>query len=264
MYDDRTVAQTVDAWGALWYATFRHPRCSPSHAHAMLDELRQDVLWANQEIARRGLARFTFGNASAIDRARRLVVIKPSGVAYDVLRSGDLVVTELSGRVVEGTLRPSSDLATHLELYRSFPGIGGVVHTHSPFATVWAQSGREIPCLGTTHADYFRGAIPVTAPLGREELEADYEVATGRAISRCFAVIEPLQVPAVLVHGHASFCWGATVRSAVETASILEAVAAMAYRTVSLNPTVAPIADALRERHFLRKHGPTAYYGQPS
>ena len=230
----------------------------------MLDDLRQDVLWANQEIARRGLARFTFGNASAIDRARRLIVIKPSGVAYDALRTGDLVITELNGRVVEGTLRPSSDLATHLELYRSFPGIGGIVHTHSPFATVWAQSGRAIPCLGTTHADYFRGPIPVTAPLGAEELLGDYEAATGRGIARCLAGMDPLQVPAAMVHGHAPFCWGTTVRAAVETASILEAVAAMAYRTVSLNPTVEPIADALRERHFLRKHGPDASYGQQS
>ncbi len=228
----------------------------------MLDELRHDVLWANQEIARRGLARFTFGNASAIDHARGFVVIKPSGVAYDSLRPGDLVVTELNGRVVEGDLRPSSDLPTHLELYRTFPSIGGVVHTHSHFATAWAQAGRAIPCLGTTHADYFRGSIPVTAPLGEEEVAGDYEAATGRAVSRCFVGSDPLQVPAVLVHGHGSFCWGASVRAAVEAASILEAVALLAYRTVSLNPDVAPIADALRERHFLRKHGPDAYYGQ--
>ncbi|MEP7345530.1 MAG: L-ribulose-5-phosphate 4-epimerase AraD [Gemmatimonadaceae bacterium] len=229
----------------------------------MLDELRQDVLWAHQELARRGLARFTFGNASAIDRARRLVVIKPSGVTYDALDEGTLVITQLDGRVVEGTLRPSSDLPTHLDLYRAFPTIGGVVHTHSHFATVWAQAGRAIPCLGTTHADYFRGAIPVTSPLGDDEIAGDYEAATGRAIARCFSGIDPLQVPAVLVHGHASFCWGVSARSAVETASILEAVAMMAYRTVSLNPDVVPIADALRERHFLRKHGPDAYYGQP-
>jgi len=228
----------------------------------MLDDLRQDVLWANQEIARRGLARFTFGNASAIDRARRLVVIKPSGVAYDALRADELVVTELSGRVVEGDLRPSSDLPTHLELYRAFPAIGGVVHTHSHFSTVWAQAGRAIPCLGTTHADYFRGAIPVTEPLGGEDISGDYEAATGRAITRSLVGIDPLHVPAVLVHGHASFCWGASVRRAVETASILEAVAQMAYRTVSLNPDVPPLGEALRERHFMRKHGPDAYYGQ--
>lgn len=228
----------------------------------MLDDLRQDVLWANQEIARRGLARFTFGNASAIDRARRLVVIKPSGVPYEALHAGELVVTELNGRVVEGELRPSSDLPTHLELYRAFPAIGGVVHTHSHFSTVWAQAGFSIPCLGTTHADYFRGAIPVTQPLGSDDISGDYEAATGRAIARCFAALDPLHVPAVLVHGHASFCWGASVRQAVETASILEAVAQMAYRTVSLNPDVPPLGEALRERHFMRKHGPDAYYGQ--
>ena len=229
----------------------------------MLDDLRRDVLWANQEIASRGLARFTFGNASAIDRARRLVVIKPSGVAYDLLDARDLCVTDLNGEVAEGSLRPSSDLPTHLELYRAFPGIGGVVHTHSHFATVWAQSGRSIPCMGTTHADYFRGAIPVTTALGDAEVAGDYEAATGRAIARCFAVIDPLQVPAVLVHGHASFCWAPSVRAAVETASILEAVASMAYRTLGVNPDVAPISDVLRDRHFLRKHGPGAYYGQP-
>lgn len=228
----------------------------------MLEALRTHVLWANQELARRGLARFTFGNASAIDRARKLVVIKPSGVPYEVLRATDLVVTELDGRVVSGDLNPSSDLATHLDLYRSFPSIGGVVHTHSHFATVWAQAGMEIPCLGTTHADHFRGPIPVTAPLGSDEISGDYEAATGRAIARQLFGLNPLHMPAVLVHGHASFCWGATVRDAVETASLLEAVASMAYRTVCLNPNAVPISDALRERHFLRKHGPTAYYGQ--
>ncbi|MFN8573874.1 MAG: L-ribulose-5-phosphate 4-epimerase AraD [Gemmatimonadaceae bacterium] len=228
----------------------------------MLEALRTHVLWANKELAKRGLARFTFGNASAIDRGRRLVIIKPSGVAYDVLTADDLVVTELNGRVVSGELRPSSDLPTHLDLYRAFPNIGGIVHTHSHFATVWAQAGKEIPCLGTTHADYFRGPIPITAPLGPDEIAGDYEAATGRAIARQLFGINPLHMPAVLVHGHASFCWGATVRDAVETASVLEAVAAMAYRTTCLNPGIAPISDALRERHFQRKHGPAAYYGQ--
>jgi len=227
-----------------------------------LAELRESVIDANLEIARRGLAPFTFGNVSGIDRARGLVVIKPSGVAYEALTARDLVVTDLTGVVVEGTLRPSSDLQTHLVLYRAFEAIGGIVHTHSHFATVWAQSGREIPCLGTTHADYFHGAIPLTAPLTADEVGGDYEANTGHAIRRRFVGMDPLRMPAVLVAGHASFCWGRDVGEALETASLLEEVARMAYDTVVLNATAEPIPESLLNRHFFRKHGPAAYYGQ--
>ena len=227
-----------------------------------LATLRAAVLAANVEIGRRGLAPFTFGNASGIDRARGLVVIKPSGVAYKSLSAADLVVTDLRGAIVEGSLRPSSDLPTHLVLYHAFKEIGGIVHTHSHFATVWAQSCREIPCLGTTHADYFHGPIPVTSHLTRDEVDGDYEVNTGRAIERRFAGMDALRMPAVLVAGHASFCWGRDVAAAVETASLLEEVARMAYHTVVLNATAEPIPDSLRDKHFFRKHGTAAYYGQ--
>lgn len=228
----------------------------------MLRELREAVLTANQEIARRGLARFTFGNASGIDRATGHVVIKPSGVAYDALTPEMLVTVDLDGNPVEGTLRPSSDLATHLALYRAFAGIGGVVHTHSHFATVWSQAGREIPCLGTTHADYFHGTIPVTETLPDHAVAGAYEENTGKAIVERFADLDPMAMPAVLVAGHASFCWGPSVGAAIETATILEEVAAMAYHTIVLNGEAAEISEALRDRHFLRKHGKDAYYGQ--
>ncbi|HEX7048893.1 MAG TPA: L-ribulose-5-phosphate 4-epimerase AraD [Longimicrobiales bacterium] len=229
-----------------------------------LVQLREEVLRANLEISRRGLALHTFGNASACARDEGLVVIKPSGVPYDVMRAEDLVVTDLEGVVVEGTMRPSSDLATHLVLYRAFPSVGGVVHTHSHYATVWAQAGREIPCMGTTHADYFRGPVPITAPLEAEEIASEYEANTGHAIVRRFRDLDPMEMPAVLVAGHASFCWGETVSAAVETASLLELVARMAYDTATLNPRATPISDALLDKHFLRKHGAAAYYGQPA
>ena len=230
--------------------------------HHGLAALRGDVCAANIELADRGLARFTFGNASAIDRQSGLVVIKPSGVPYETLQPKHLVVVDLDGQVVEGDLRPSSDLPTHLELYRAFAGIGGVVHTHSHFATVWAQSQREIPCLGTTHADYFHGPIPITAHLAAEHIASEYEANTGRAIVRRFAGLDPLCMPAVLVAGHASFCWGTTVSAAVETADLLEEVARMAYGTLTLNAAAEPLPAALLDKHFLRKHGPAAYYGQ--
>jgi L-ribulose-5-phosphate 4-epimerase len=227
-----------------------------------LEQLRREVCAANKEIARRGLARFTFGNASGIDRSTGLVVIKPSGVPYDDLTPAQMVVVDLEGTVVEGDLRPSSDMPTHVELYRAFAGIGGVVHTHSRYATLWAQSQREIPCFGTTHADYFHGPIPITAHLDPEYVQSEYEANTGREIVRCFSDLDPLRMPAVLVAGHASFCWATSVGAAVEIADLLEEVAFMAYGTVALNQSAEPIPDVLLDKHFLRKHGPGAYYGQ--
>ncbi|MFI5257674.1 MAG: L-ribulose-5-phosphate 4-epimerase AraD [Gemmatimonadales bacterium] len=227
-----------------------------------LSALRGDVCAANKELAERGLARFTFGNASAIDREAGLVVIKPSGVPYETMRPAHLVVVDLDGTVVEGSLRPSSDLATHLELYRAFEQIGGVVHTHSRYATIWAQAQREIPCLGTTHADYFHGPVPVTAHLAPGDIESEYEANTGREIVRRFANLDPVHMPAVLVAGHASFCWGLTVAAAVETADLLEEIAHMAYGTLTLDAAADPLPSALLDKHFLRKHGPAAYYGQ--
>ena len=224
--------------------------------------LRRDVLRANGELAHRGLALFTFGNVSGIDRAAGVVVIKPSGVGYDRLTPDDLVATDLDGKVVEGTMRPSSDLPTHLVMYQAFAHIGGVAHAHSHYATVWAQAGRDIPCLGTTHADYFHGAIPVVGHLSAGEISSAYEANTGHAIVRCFESIDPTRVPAALVAGHASFTWGASAAEAVESMSVLEEVARLAYETVVLNAAAEPIPDRLRDKHFFRKHGPDAYYGQ--
>jgi L-ribulose-5-phosphate 4-epimerase len=227
-----------------------------------LKTLRDEVLEANLELVRRGLVLYTFGNASGISRADGLVVIKPSGVAYDRMTADDLVITDLDGRIVEGSLRPSSDLPTHLALYRAFEPIGGIVHTHSTNATSWAQACREIPCLGTTHADYFYGAVPVTAPMEAPEIGSQYEWNTGRAIVECFAGRDPLHMRAVLVAGHGPFCWGESPADAAHVAVVLEEVARMAYSAMVLNPSVQPISGALRDKHFLRKHGPDAYYGQ--
>ena len=228
----------------------------------MLETLRREVLEANLELVRRGLVVDTFGNASGIAREQNLVVIKPSGVAYENLRPQDLVVSDLEGNVAEGSLRPSSDLPTHLVLYKSFPQIGGVAHTHSRSATAWAQAAREIPCLGTTHADYFRGSIPVTEMLSEQEIESGYERNTGHVIARRFAAIEPLSMPAVLVAGHAPFCWGRTPAEAAHLAWMLEEVAQMAFATLAVNPAARELPVALRDKHFLRKHGASAYYGQ--
>lgn len=227
-----------------------------------LDTLRKEVYLANIELVRRGLVIYTFGNASAVDREQGLIVIKPSGVPYNKMKPVDMVVADLEGRVVDGKLRPSSDLPTHAALYRAFPSIGGVAHTHSRQATAWAQACREIPCFGTTHADYFCGSVPVTATLTREEIESDYEANTGQAIVRLMKGRDPLACPAALVASHAPFCWGKTVADAVHAAVIVEELAAMACQTLTINPQAAPIADALRDRHHFRKHGPTATYGQ--
>jgi L-ribulose-5-phosphate 4-epimerase len=227
-----------------------------------LQALREEVLEANLELVRRGLVLYTFGNASGVAREEGLVVIKPSGVPYESMKPEHLVLVDLSGRVVEGGLRPSSDLATHLILYQAFPEIGGVAHTHSQAATAWAQARREIPCFGTTHADYFRGSVPVTEPLSAGEVASDYEVNTGHAIVRRFKELDPLEAPAVLVASHAPFCWGRTPAEAAHTAVIVEEIAALALRTMAANPAVAAIPRYLHEKHFLRKHGTTAYYGQ--
>jgi L-ribulose-5-phosphate 4-epimerase len=228
----------------------------------ILESLRKEVLEANLELVRRGLVVDTFGNASGISRGNNLVVIKPSGVAYEKLRPKDLVVTDLAGKTVEGPLRPSSDLPTHIALYKAFPKIGGVAHTHSRYATAWAQAGREIPCFGTTHADYFRGAVPVTEVLKREEIERDYEWNTGLAIVRRFVGIDPLGMRAALIAGHAPFCWGTSAADAAHVAWMLEEVAQMAFSTLTINPRTQPLSDVLGEKHFLRKHGASAYYGQ--
>lgn len=228
----------------------------------MLESLRQTVLKANLDLVARGLVIDTFGNCSAIARDQSIVAIKPSGLPYDNMRPEDIVLTHLDGRIVEGSLRPSSDLPTHLVLYRAFSHIGGIVHTHSSNATAWAQACREIPCLGTTHADYFRGPIPVTPHLQREEIETEYESNTGQVIVRRFAQLDPAHMRAVLVAGHAPFCWGKTVEEAVQVAVMLEQVAWLASSSLLLNPSVHPLSDALRDKHFLRKHGPAAYYGQ--
>ncbi|HXN22891.1 MAG TPA: L-ribulose-5-phosphate 4-epimerase AraD [Candidatus Dormibacteraeota bacterium] len=227
-----------------------------------VEKLREEVLEANLELVRRGLALYTFGNASGISRDERLVVIKPSGVPYDQLKVSDLVVTDLDGGIVEGKLRPSSDLPTHLALYRAFSEIGGVSHTHSEFATAWAQAGRAIPCLGTTHADSFHGSVPVTDSLESEEVISEYEKNTGHAIVRAFGQLDPMRVPAVLVRSHGTFCWGPNAQSAATNCVILETVARMAYYTVGLMQTVKPIPDFLHDKHFLRKHGKDRYYGQ--
>jgi L-ribulose-5-phosphate 4-epimerase len=226
------------------------------------DSLREMVCEANLELVRRGLVLYTFGNASGIDRARGLVAIQPSGVPYETMKPEDIVVVDLEGRNVEGNLRPSSDLATHLILYAAFSEIGGVVHTHSRHATVWAQANREIPCLGTTHADYFHGPVPVTQELPVSEIEDAYEANTGRAIVRRFRNLNPLRMPAVLVAGHAPFTWGSSVAEAAHRAVILEEVAQTALQTLAVNPTTPSLPQALLDKHFFRKHGRDAYYGQ--
>jgi len=227
-----------------------------------LQKLREQVLEANLELVRRGLVLYTFGNASGISRQDGLVAIKPSGVPYDGLRPEHMVVTKLTGEIVEGNLRPSSDLATHLEIYKQFPHVGGIVHTHSEFATAWAQAGRPIPCFGTTHADYFHGEVPVTSPLTAEEIASDYEKNTGLVICRRFRELNPEAVPAVLVASHGPFCWGRDANAAAHNAVVLESLARTAYYTTTLNANSLPIAAELHDKHFLRKHGSAAYYGQ--
>lgn len=229
----------------------------------MLENLKKMVCQANLSLVIEGLVIHTFGNVSGVDRKSGMVVIKPSGVSYDEMASEHMVVVALSdGHVVEGKLRPSSDTATHLELYRAFPQIGGVVHTHSPFATAWSQARRELPAYGTTHADYFHGPVPCTRPLETAEVQGDYEANTGKVIIERFTGIDPGHMQAVLVAGHGPFTWGSSPDDAVHNASILEYLAGMATQTERLNPAAVPLQREMLDKHFFRKHGPGKYYGQ--
>jgi L-ribulose-5-phosphate 4-epimerase len=228
----------------------------------MLEKLKEQVLEANLELCRRELVIYTWGNASGIDREQGLVVIKPSGVPYEKLTVDSMVVLTLDGEIVEGELRPSSDTPTHLGLYRGFPEIGGVVHTHSPHATIWAQANRAIPCLGTTHADYFYGAIPCVRVLTRDEVASAYEKNTAQVIIEYFRNLNYRHLPGVLVAGHAPFTWGKDVAEAVHNSVVLEEIAKMALASLQLNPKLRPLPQYLLDKHFLRKHGPGAYYGQ--
>ncbi|OAT23084.1 L-ribulose-5-phosphate 4-epimerase [Buttiauxella gaviniae ATCC 51604] len=231
----------------------------------MLEQLKQQVLEANLALPAHHLVTFTWGNVSAIDRERGLVVIKPSGVEYDGMRAEDMVVVDLhSGEVVEGRKKPSSDTATHLALYRRFPGIGGIVHTHSRHATIWAQAGRDLPAWGTTHADYFYGTIPCTRLMTQEEIAGEYEHQTGEVIIQTFVErdIDPLQVPAVLVNAHGPFAWGKDAADAVHNAVVLEECAYMGLFSTQLTPQLGNMQPQLLDKHYLRKHGKSAYYGQ--
>lgn len=228
----------------------------------MLEELKKQVYEANMELPRRGLITYTWGNVSGIDRERGLFVIKPSGVDYSILKAEHMVVMDLDGNKIEGDLNPSSDTATHLELYKAFGEIGGIVHTHSPAATAWAQAGRSLPCYGTTHADYFYGEIPCARNLTEEEIEDGYEKNTGLVIVETFKGKNPVYVPAVLCKNHGPFAWGKDADEAVHNAVVLEEVAKMNFMTEMLNPKVEPTPECMQNKHFLRKHGPGAYYGQ--
>ena len=230
----------------------------------MLEQLKQAVYEANMELPRRGLVTYTWGNVSGIDRESGLVVIKPSGVEYDDLKPEDLVVLNLEGEVVEGDLNPSSDTKTHIELYKAFPELGGVVHTHSPHAVAWAQAGSDIPCYGTTHADYFYGPIPCARSLTPAEVDEDYERNTGKVIIETFTErnLNPIHVPAVICRNHGPFTWGKNAAQAVYHAVVLEEVAKMAMYTRQINAQVEAAPQHVQDKHFLRKHGPNAYYGQ--
>jgi L-ribulose-5-phosphate 4-epimerase len=228
----------------------------------MLEELKKQVLQANLDLPRYGLVTFTWGNVSGIDREKGLVVIKPSGVSYDEMKVEDLVVVDLDGNKVEGKLKPSSDTPTHLVFYKHFKGIGGVVHTHSPWATSFAQAGKGIPALGTTHGDYFFGEIPCTRKMTPEEISGKYEEETGNVVVEAFMKRNPMDIPAVLVNMHGPFTWGKDAMDAVHNSVVLEEVAKIAFHTMQLTPEIGPMDQALLNKHFLRKHGANAYYGQ--
>lgn len=229
----------------------------------MLEELKEQVFQANQMLPKYRLVTFTWGNASGIDRTRRLVVIKPSGVEYDSMVSDDMVVVDLSGNVVEGKYKPSSDMLTHIEIYKEFKTVGGVVHTHSKWAASFAQAGINIPAMGTTQSDYFHGDIPCTRRLTAEEIASDYEKNTGKVIVETFCDIDPIHIPGVLVHSHGPFTWGTDALNAVHNSLVLEEVAFMNYHAMQLNPNAGSIQRELLDKHFFRKHGKSAYYGQP-
>ena len=230
----------------------------------MLKNLKRQVLEANLLLPKHGLVTFTWGNVSGIDRERGLVVIKPSGVPYETMEAEDMVVVDLDGNVVEGKWKPSSDTPTHLALYRAYEGIGGVVHTHSHWATTFAQAGKSIPAMGTTHGDYFYGDIPCTRPMTDEEINGEYEAETGKVIIEAFRAAgkDPVQIPGVLVYSHGPFAWGATPAEAVHNAVVMEEVAFMDWHALMLNPYHRDMQQSLLDRHYLRKHGPGAYYGQ--
>ena len=228
----------------------------------MLEAMKERVLKANLDLVRHGLVLFTWGNVSEIDRESGLVVIKPSGVDYEVMKPEDMVVVDLDGKVVEGKYRPSSDTPTHLELYRAFPALGGITHTHSTYATAWAQAGRDIPFYGTTHADYFCGDIPCTRALTKAEVEGEYEKNTGLVIVERFRGLDPVKVPAVLVRNHGAFAFGRDAAQSVYHATVLEEVAKMAVLTEKIDPKAARAEEYILEKHYLRKHGKNAYYGQ--
>ncbi len=230
----------------------------------MLEALKEAVLRANLELPKKNLVTYTWGNVSGIDREKGLVVIKPSGVPYDELKTEDMVVLDLDGKKVEGAMRPSSDTPTHIALYKEYPELGGVVHTHSRYATIWAQAGMCIPPLGTTHADYFYGPIPCTRPLTKEEIEGEYELNTGKVIIETFNAgnINPVYVPGVVVHSHGPFAWGKDPDEAVHNAVVMEEVGMMALNTKLLNPSIPDVDAFLLDKHFMRKHGANAYYGQ--
>lgn len=230
----------------------------------MLEALKQQVLEANLALPKHDLVKFTWGNVSGLDRDSGLFVIKPSGVPYEALTIADMVVLNLDGEVVEGRLRPSSDTPTHQILYKALPELGGIVHTHSPWGTIWAQAGLPIPALGTTHADYYHGQIPCTRGLTDAEIQGEYEQATGYVMLECMhnLQLQPLATPGILVNGHASFCWGRDANDAVHNAVVLEEVAKLAYHTLALNPSAQGLSQALLDKHYLRKHGANAYYGQ--
>ncbi|HUU18863.1 MAG TPA: L-ribulose-5-phosphate 4-epimerase AraD [Sedimentisphaerales bacterium] len=228
----------------------------------MYEELRKAVYDANVELQKQKLVIYSWGNVSGIDRSNGVIAIKPSGVIYDELTPDKIVLLDLDGNIIEGTLNPSSDTPTHLELYRNLKAIGGICHAHPPNATMWAQACREIPCFGTTSADYFYGSIPVTEVMTEDEIRSDYELNTGKCIVRRFTGIDPTKMPAVLVANHAPFTWGNNAAAAVESMVVLEQTATMALGTININPEQKPISKALLDKHYLRKHGKNAYYGQ--
>jgi len=228
----------------------------------MHEELRKAVCDANIELQRRNLVIYSFGNVSGIDRTAGIVAIKPSGVSYDDLTPDRIVLLDLDGTIVEGKLKPSSDTPTHLELYRNFKAIGSICHTHSVNATAWAQACKEIPCFGTTHADYFYGSVPITKIMTEDEIRSDYELNTGKVIVRRFADMDPMKMTGVLVANHGPFSWGRTPAAAVESMVVLEQIATMALGTIMINPSQGPISKVLLDKHYLRKHGKNAYYGQ--